>query len=197
MQRLTLTVAFAFAAAAPLAAQSKNNAADVQFMQGMVFHHAQALEMVALIADHTKRPEMQLIGQRISISQHDEIAMMQRWLKEHGEVAPSVDDKNVAHMPDQSMPGMDMSGGTMMMPGMLTPDQMKALAAANGNDFDRLFLEGMIQHHNGAIAMVKTLLNTTGAAQPPQIFTFASDVDADQRAEIKRMQSVLASLPPK
>jgi uncharacterized protein (DUF305 family) len=180
--------------AARAQATSKYDTADVQFMQGMIAHHAQALAMVALIPTHTTRPELQMIGDRIKISQTDEIALMQRWLTDHREVVPTVDADNVAHMPGADMPGMHMSGGTMMMPGMLTPEQMKQLADAKGTQFDTLFLVGMIHHHEGALAMVKSLLGTTGAAQGPDVFTFAADADADQRAEIKRMQAVMATI---
>ena len=173
---------------------SRYDTADVQFMQGMIAHHAQALAMVALIPTHTTRPELQMIGQRIKISQTDEIALMQRWLTDHHEVVPTVDSSNVAHMPGADMPGMHMVGGTMMMPGMLTPEQMKQLADAKGTQFDTLFLVGMIHHHEGALAMVKSLLGTAGAAQGPDVFTFAADADADQRAEIKRMQGVLVTI---
>jgi uncharacterized protein (DUF305 family) len=174
-----------------IAAQAAPDTADVQFMQGMIAHHAQALAMVALIAGHTTRPELQAIGLRIKISQQDEIAFMQRWLQERHQVVPTIDANDVAHMPAMSMPGMQMPDGSMMMPGMMTPAQMTQLAQATGPAFDRLFLEGMIRHHEGALTMVKTLLATTGAAQAPEVFTFASDADADQRAEIKRMRSVL------
>ncbi|HWZ57536.1 MAG TPA: DUF305 domain-containing protein [Gemmatimonadaceae bacterium] len=183
-----------FAAHGRLAAQTAPDTTDVQFMQGMIAHHAQALAMVALIPDRTTRPELQAIGLRIKISQQDEIAFMQRWLKDRHQVVPTIDANNVAHMPAMSMPGMQMADGVMMMPGMMTPAQMTALAAAHGAAFDRLFLEGMIRHHEGALTMVKNLLATTGAAQAPEVFTFASDADADQRAEIKRMRSVLDAI---
>ena len=175
-------------------AQSKPDTADVQFMQGMIAHHAQALAMVAMIPTHTTRPELQLIGQRIKISQTDEIAFMQRWLQDRNELVPTLDADNVAHMPGSAMSGMQMSGTTMMMPGMLTPEQMKQLADAKGTQFDTLFLIDMTQHHNGALAMVKSLLATPGAAQGSDVFTFAADADADQRAEIKRMQAVLVTI---
>lgn len=172
-----------------------NNPADVQFMQGMIAHHAQALAMVAMISTNTTRPELQMIGERIRISQQDEIGMMQRWLTVHREVVPTLDSNNVAHMPPSTMPGMQMSGSTtMMMPGMLTPEQMTHLANARGTDFDTLFLKGMIQHHEGALLMVKDLFAASGSAQTPEVFTFASGADADQRAEIKRMQIVLAAI---
>jgi uncharacterized protein (DUF305 family) len=177
-----------------IAAQAAPDTADVQFMQGMIAHHAQALAMVALIADHTTRPELQAIGLRIKISQQDEIAYMQRWLRDRHQVVPTIDASNVAHMPATPMAGMSMADGTMVMPGMMTPDQMAQLARATGPAFDRLFLEGMIRHHDGALTMVKNLLATPGAAQAPEVFTFASDADADQRAEIKRMRVVLAAI---
>ena len=191
---IALLLAAAQSGRAGSSRMSKYDTADVQFMQGMIAHHAQALAMVALIPTHTSRPELQMIGDRIKISQTDEIALMQRWLTDHREVVPTVDGDNVAHMPGADMPGMHMSGGTMMMPGMLTPEQMKQLADAKGTQFDTLFLVGMIHHHEGALAMVKSLLGTTGAAQGPDVFTFAADADADQRAEIKRMQAVLATI---
>lgn len=177
----------AFAQAANAPASAPNDTADVHFMQGMIMHHAQAIQMVSLIADHTTRPEMPLLGQRIAISQRDEIRMMRTWLQDHHETAPDT----TGHM--AAMPGMAM--GDMLMPGMLTPAQMAALAAAKGPAFDRLFLQGMIHHHEGALAMVKRLFGTNGAAQTSEIFRFASDVDADQRAEIKRMQALLDGMP--
>jgi uncharacterized protein (DUF305 family) len=130
---------------------------------------------------------MPLLGQRIAISQRDEIRMMRTWLQDHHEMTPD----STGHM--AAMPGMGM--GDMLMPGMLTPAQMAALAAVKGPAFDRLFLEGMIHHHEGALAMVKHLFGTNGAAQTSEIFRFASDVDADQRAEIKRMQALLDAMP--
>jgi uncharacterized protein (DUF305 family) len=184
----------------PLVAQADVSAkppdtADVSFMQGMIEHHAQALAMVSLIPTHSTRADLQAIGLRIKISQQDEIAFMQRWLRNHHQVVPTLDSANVAHMPDEGMSAMGMGGTPMMlMPGMMTPTQMTQLAHANGPEFDRLFLEGMIRHHQGALTMVKNLLATTGAAQAPEVFTFASDADADQRAEIKRMQSVLDAM---
>ncbi len=191
-RRAALLVLALFSPHRTLVAQSTDSA-DVKFLQGMIAHHAQALAMVALIHDHTTSPQLQLIGQRIKISQQDEIAFMQQWLEDHHQVVPTVDSNNVAHMPGAAMAGMSMPGMTMMMPGMLTPEQMQQLAAAKGAAFDHLFLEGMIRHHQGALSMVKDLLGTSGAAQAPEVFTFASDADADQRAEIKRMRAVLES----
>lgn len=179
-----LAVAYAMAGSVtPLLAQSPaTSPADVRFMQGMIHHHAQAIEMVNLMAARTKMPAMLSLGERINVSQRDEIAMMQNWLREHHESAPDP----LPHL------GMDMGDHDMpMMPGMLTKAQMDALAAAKGAEFDRLFLTGMIQHHEGALTMVKELFGTSGAANNTAIFRFASDVDADQRAEIVRMRAML------
>ncbi len=155
-------------------------AADVQFMQGMVGHHQQAIEMADLLATRTNDDAMRKLGRRIEISQADEIHMMQQWLTGHHQAVP---DEHAMHM-----------HGATLMPGMLTPDEMEHLAAAKGTAFDRLFLEGMIKHHGGALTMVTELFSHAGAAQDPDIFTFVSDVDADQRAEIARMSAMLEEL---
>lgn len=156
--------------------------ADVRFMQGMIMHHAQAVEMTALIESHTVNKNLRSLGARISSSQSDEIKFMKRWLEARGEpISPM--------MPD--MPGMDMSSHSMLMPGMLTEKQMEALKKAKGEEFDRLFLTGMIQHHGGALIMVKDLFDTAGAGQDAELFNFATDVDSGQRAEIKIMQTML------
>jgi len=154
-------------------------------MQGMIAHHAQALEMTSLIPSRTNREEFRLLGQRIDVSQKDEIAMMQRWLRAHGAEVPSLDEHHMHH---------DAAGHMMMMPGMLTHDEMAQLANSTGVAFERLFLEFMIRHHQGALSMVGDLFGSPGAAQDPQVFAFASDVDADQRAEIKRMQTLQRNL---
>ncbi len=157
--------------------------ADVEFMQGMIFHHAQAVEMTAMIPSHTQNKNLRTLGARISSSQSDEIKFMKRWLAARGESVPTT-------MPD--MPGMDMSNEkTPLMPGMLTPEQMDALRKAKGGDFDRLFLTGMMQHHNGALTMVKDLFNTAGAGQDAELFNFATDADNSQRAEIRIMETML------
>jgi uncharacterized protein (DUF305 family) len=157
--------------------------ADVEFMQGMIMHHAQAVEMTALIASHTENKELRLLGARISSSQSDEIRFMKRWLAARGEPVSMA-------MP--GMPEMDRSGHAMtLMPGMLTPAQMEALRKAKGGEFDRLFLEGMIQHHGGALTMVKDLFDTDGAGQDAEMFNFATDVDSGQRAEIRIMETML------
>jgi uncharacterized protein (DUF305 family) len=179
-------------------------AADVHFMQGMIHHHAQALEMVALMPSRTTREDMRLLGQRIDVSQRDEIKLMRQWLLAHHEAAPDPEAHQMMHhdmMPhDSAMAGgghaMAMGGMDMpAMPGMLTPEQMAQLAQASGTAFDRLFLRDMIHHHEGALKMVADLFATPGAGQDPEVFRFASDVEADQRAEIARMQALLAQLP--
>lgn len=158
--------------------------ADVAFMQGMIMHHQQAVEMTALIDSHTQNAALRALGARISSSQSDEIRFMKRWLAARGEPISMA-------MP--GMPDMDRAGNPMaLMPGMLTPEQMDALRKAKGTDFDHLFLTGMIQHHNGALIMVKDLFNTAGAGQDAEIFDFATDADNTQRAEIKIMQTMLA-----
>ena len=156
----------------------RHTPADVQFMQGMIGHHAQALEMAALLPSRTSREEMKLLARRIEVSQADEIRMMQAWLQARGEQIP---DAHAHH-----------ARGAPLMPGMLTPDAMSRLAEAKGGAFDRLFLELMIKHHDGALVMVKELFSKPGAGQESDIYAFASDVDADQRMEIDRMGAMLA-----
>jgi len=157
--------------------------ADVEFMQGMIMHHAQAVEMTALIAVHSENKELRLLAARISSSQSDEIKFMRRWLAARGEPVS---------MAAAGLPGMDMSHESMpVMPGMLTPEQMEELRKARGAEFDRLFLTGMIQHHGGALTMVKDLFDTAGAGQDAELFNFATDVDSGQRAEIRIMQTML------
>ena len=157
--------------------------ADVEFMQGMIMHHAQAVEMTALLESHTENKELRVLGARISSSQTDEIKFMKRWLVSRGE-------KTSMEMP--AMASMAHEHKMMaLMPGMLTPEQMEALGKATGGEFDLLFLMGMIQHHNGALTMVKELFDTAGAGQDAELFGFATDVDTGQRAEIKIMQGML------
>jgi uncharacterized protein (DUF305 family) len=158
-------------------------AADVEFMQGMIMHHAQAVEMTAMIASHTENKDLRSLGARINSSQSDEIKFMKRWLAARSEPVQKT---------MQDMPGMDMAQDAMaLMPGMLTPEQMQALRNAKGAEFDRLFLVGMIQHHNGALTMVKDLFDTAGAGQDAELFDFATDADNSQRAEIRIMESML------
>jgi uncharacterized protein (DUF305 family) len=157
--------------------------ADIEFMQGMIMHHGQAVEMTALIPSHTENKEIRSLGARIGLSQADEMKFMKRWLLARGEPVSMA-------MP--GMPDMDMGGNPMhAMPGMLTPQQMDELRQAKGAEFDRLFLTGMIQHHNGALVMVKQLFDTPGAGQDADLFDFATDADNTQRAEIGIMQNML------
>ena len=154
--------------------------ADIKFMQGMIGHHAQAVEMVALVPSRTGSDDIRKLALRIDVSQKDEMQMMREWLLARSQQIP---DARAHHMM-----------GATLMPGMLTPEDMEQLAAATGNAFDRLFLEGMIKHHGGAISMVHDLFASEGAGQTPEIYSYASDVDADQRMEIDRMGSLLKEL---
>jgi uncharacterized protein (DUF305 family) len=155
----------------------QHTAADVRFMQGMIHHHAQALDMTELLSTRTSSEDMRKLALRIEVSQADEIKMMQHWLEVRGQTVPG---RHAHHM-----------AGAALMPGMLTAEEMGRLAEARGAEFDRLFLELMIRHHEGALVMVKDLFSTTGAGQEAEIFAFASDVDADQRMEIERMGAML------
>ncbi len=160
---------------------------DIEFMQGMIMHHAQAVEMTALIDSHTQNPEIRSLGARIGLSQSDEIKFMKQWLAARGQ-------PESMSMP--GMPDMDMSGNPMhAMPGMLTREQMDALRHASGAKFDYLFLTGMIQHHNGALIMVKDLFDHAGSGQDAELFDFATDADNTQRAEIRIMQNMLKENP--
>lgn len=154
--------------------------ADVRFMQGMIGHHQQALEMSALVNDRTTNDAMRKLALRIEISQADEIGMMQDWLRARGQELPNPHAHHVH--------------GATLMPGMLTGEEMARLAAAKGTEFDRLFLEGMIKHHMGALVMVEELFKTPRAGQDGEIYAFASDVDSDQRMEIERMGAMLREL---
>ena len=183
--------------------------ADVEFMQGMIMHHAQAVEMTALIVSHTDNQGLRSLGARISRSQSDEIKFMKRWLAARGEpitmtgssmaTSSKTDSRDTgssgAGRSRGAAPGMDMPSMPHapmgLMPGMLSPEQMDALRKATGAGFDRLFLSGMIQHHNGALIMVKDLFDTAGAGQDAEVFNFATDVDTGQRAEIRIMQGML------
>ena len=154
-------------------------------MQGMIMHHAQAVEMTALIESHTENKDVRSLGARISHTQSDEIKFMKRWLEVRGNPA------------SPGIHGIETSGHShhTLMPGMLTPKQMDALKKAKGAEFDRQFLSGMIQHHNGALIMVKELFDSAGAGQDAELFNFASDVDSGQRAEIRIMETLLENKP--
>jgi uncharacterized protein (DUF305 family) len=180
------------------------DSADVAFVQGMIFHHAQAVTMSDWAATHGARPDLLILCKRIALSQRDEITMMQHWLQErhlavpdplgmlgngHGQPHPPMHSMN-----GMSMPGMSMADTSMTMPGMLTPAQMRQLDAARDSTFDRLYLTGMIRHHQGALDMVAALFATPGAGQQSEISAFAIDIDAGQRAEMARMQAMLNTL---
>ncbi len=213
-----------YAQNAPAAATaSRHTEADVRFMQGMIPHHAQALDMVALVPERTTTRSIALIAERIGVSQRDEIAWMTRWLQDHGAAVPDPamhahgaghegghdagtggDHSGHGGMNHDAAGGHPTGGHAMpdgamadhaMMPGMLSPEEMARLAAAQGVDFDRLFLQYMIRHHQGALLMVHDLMASLGAAQATEVFRFATDVEADQGAEIARMTSLL-DVPP-
>ncbi len=169
---------------------------DTKFMQGMIMHHSQAVEMTALMPSRTHNKDLLAFGKRISISQSDEMKYMKQWLEDRGEpVEMAMDHSKMDHSKmDHSKMDHSKMGMQMMMPGMLTPEQMKALAAATGPTFDRLFLTGMIQHHGGALTMVDDLFKIPGAGQDAQLYDFATDVDNTQRAEINIMQGMLQAM---
>lgn len=166
--------------------------ADLSFMQGMIHHHAQAVEMVDLLRTRGQSKELQSFGERIRISQSDEIRFMKEWLEEHGQPIVPANHK-MDRMAGMNHAGMDHSSMASMplMPGMLTPEQMAALAKAKGAEFDHLFLTGMIQHHTGALVMVDDLFKVPGAGQEAVLFDFATDIDNTQRAEIGIMRGML------
>ena len=164
---------------------------DAEFMQGMIMHHAQAVEMTALIGSRTENKDVRLLGSRISQSQSDEMNFMKQWLSARGEPI-SMKMSVMDGMDDMDMPGMNNSSNHQTsMPGMLSLKQMAALKIAIGSEFDHLFLTGMIQHHKGALMMVNDLFDTAGAGQDAELFNFATDVDSGQRAEIRIMQTML------
>ena len=158
--------------------------ADVEFMSGMIPHHAQAVIMGGWAKTHGARQDVAILCERIVVGQTDEIGMMQQWLRDRG--LPVPDATSTRHK--MKMNGMEHE---MLMPGMMTDEQMAALDKARGPEFDRLFLEGMIRHHQGAVDMVEELFKAYGAAQDEVIYKFASDVYADQSTEIARMHKML------
>jgi uncharacterized protein (DUF305 family) len=162
-------------------------AADIHFMSGMISHHAQAIKMAKWSATHGASPAVMRLSERIATSQADEIVFMQSWLRDRRQPVPE---------PDPAGMKMTMGGSehVMLMPGMLTPEQMAQLDSARGNEFDKLFLTFMIQHHQGAITMVRELFSAQGAGQDESVFQFANDVEIDQEAEIARMRQMLLEL---
>ena len=175
-------------ASAPAPSSARRaNPADAEFVSGMIHHHAQAVVMARWAPTHGAGQAVRTLSQRIDISQQDEIALMQTWLRDMGEPVPEPNPDGMT----MSMGGMEH---VMLMPGMLTEAQMAELDRARGPEFDRLFVTYMIQHHQGAIAMVEKLFASHGATQDDFIYKFASDVFADQTSEIDRMQSMLAQM---
>lgn len=204
---MPIAVVFALLlAAAPVAAQRPTEA-DLRFVRDMIPHHQQALDMTALVATRTESRALRMLAERIETAQRDEIAWMRAWLAEHDTPSPAGHEGHAepgghgsAHAShDAHASGHDAHAGHgdahmdhALMPGMLTPREMSRLAAASGLVFEGLFLEGMIRHHEGAVGMVRTLFASPGTAQMPDLFRFASDVEADQAAEIVRMRAMLA-----
>ncbi|HZB28048.1 MAG TPA: DUF305 domain-containing protein [Gemmatimonadales bacterium] len=182
---------------APEPVREPHTAADARFMTHMIHHHAQALVMGGWAPAHDASPTVQRLAERIVAGQLDEIALMQRWLRDRRLPVPQVDSSGMV-----KGTAMDHSGGTdgahhgqeMAMPGMLTDAQLRQLDQARGREFDRLFLTYMIQHHKGAVTMVRDLFGTPGAAQVESVFKLANDISADQTSEISRMQRMLATI---
>lgn len=168
-------------------AAARHTPADVHFMSAMIGHHAQAVLMAELVPERAAEPSIRTLAGRILRAQEDEIALMEQWLEERGEAVPDL------HAHGTTATIHDMSEHSDM-PGMLTREQMDELEAARGEEFDRLFLIFMIEHHRGAVAMVRELFATDGAGQDPTVFQFASDVQVDQSTEIARMERMLAEL---
>ena len=160
------------------------NKADVEFMQGMIPHHAQAVVMAGQAKSHGARPDVVILCERIVVAQRDEIELMRNWLRDRGEFVPPADATH------HKMKHGDMEHD-MLMPGMLTPAEMAALDKARGPEWDRLFLLGMIKHHEGALKMVDDLFESYGALQGDDMFKFANDIYADQTTEIDFMQQML------
>jgi uncharacterized protein (DUF305 family) len=197
----SVSSAQATASAAPV--RRDYTEADVQFMQGMIGHHAQAIVMAAMAPTHDAGPQLAVFARKVAASQKDEIDLMQTWLRDRGEKVPDPNDPHAMmhmdmqhDMKDMDMKDMDMGEHEMLMPGMLTKAQLAQLDHARGTEFDRLFLTFMIQHHKGAVSMVKDLFGSYGAAQDETVFKFANDVSVDQSTEIARMEKMLAALPP-
>jgi uncharacterized protein (DUF305 family) len=181
----------------PTPLREQHTAADARFMTHMIHHHAQALVMAGWAPTHDASPTVQRLAERIIAGQLDEIVSMQRWLRDRGLPVPEVDSSGVL-----SATAMEQPAGTgsahhapeTSMPGMLTGGQMRQLEQARGREFDRLFLEYMIQHHKGAVTMVRDLFATPGAAQVESVFKLANDISADQTSEITRMQQMLTTM---
>ncbi|MEP6832829.1 MAG: DUF305 domain-containing protein [Gemmatimonas sp.] len=174
--------------------------ADIDFMSGMIHHHAQAITMSRMAPSHGADAQVQRLTARIINAQTDEIHLMQNWLSDRNQPAPQVDSAGNATMPTAGMAGHEMAGMSMpgmampAMPGMLTDVQMKALDKSRGKEYDRLFLTYMMQHHRGAVSMVRDLFSAQGAGQDESIFKFANDVEVDQSTEIRRMLTMMLEM---
>jgi uncharacterized protein (DUF305 family) len=180
-------------------ARTRFTPADVRFMTGMIAHHAQALTMANLVPSRSASESVRTLAARIHNAQADEIAGMQRWLRNRNMPAPELHELNgqvMVHAPSGLHDSMShgQHGDHATMPGMITPEQLAQLAAARGVAFDRLFLTFMIAHHNGAVSMVNELFATDGAGQDIDVYRFASDVQVDQRTEVARMQLMLDAI---
>ena len=157
--------------------------ADIEFMAGMIPHHAQAVLIAGWAGSHGARPDVRVLCERIVVGQRDEIETMRTWLRDRGQVVP---EANATHH-RMKMNGVEHN---MLMPGMLTPEELARLDTARGPEWDRLFLEAMIRHHQGALKMVDDLYGAHGALQDEDVFKFVSDLYADQTTEIERMQKM-------
>ncbi|MEO7040659.1 MAG: DUF305 domain-containing protein [Gemmatimonadaceae bacterium] len=197
---VTSLAAAALSAQTPQPVPHDYTAADVAFVQGMIIHHAQAVVMSDWAPSRAKPSNFLTICKRIALSQRDEINLMQSWLEARHLAVPDPlhmlggHSASVHDSSPMNMPGMDMGAHPMMMTGMLTAAQMQQLEASKGQTFERLYLSGMIRHHQGALDMVATLFDAPGSGQQSELFNFATDIDAGQRAEMARMQSMLNTL---
>jgi uncharacterized protein (DUF305 family) len=206
---LTAIVPLSLAAQAPLSntnpaaiAKARSDSArypyttaDIAFMTGMIGHHSQAIAMSKMAPTHGAGPSVQRLAERIINAQQDEIVTMQNWLRDRNQPVPDGQYHMEMKM-DMPMPGMAGMHQETLMPGMLTPDQMKELDSSRDASFDRHFLTFMMQHHRGAITMVRDLFNSYGAAQDETVFKFANDVNVDQTTEIARMELMFFQVPP-
>lgn len=177
------------------AGRTRFTEADVRFMQDMIHHHAQAVEISRFAPDRAASDQIRTLASRIINAQRDEIALMQRWLADRAQPVPELHqmgDQVMVHMPGDSH---GMEHDMVDMPGMLSPEQVDRLRASEGREFDRLFLTYMIEHHQGAVTMVRALFATDGAGQDEDVFRFASDVQVDQSTEVARMQRMLDAMP--
>ena len=177
-----------------IALGSPFTADDAAFLEGMRAHHLQALEMTALVPERAGREDLRLFAERMHISQEGEVELIDGWLEEHEAALERTGEGHASH-DDDAGHGAE-HGGHTDMPGMLTPAELEAMEAATGERFVQLFLIGMTKHHQGALTMVGDLLSTEGAAADPRLFQFASDVDADQRIELDRMQRIAQTVAP-